>query len=88
MTPEELGRMTLADLEAAATRFGAAVATIREAQSLLGAPVHAVAPAIQSAPVVAQIARPANFFTATEQAEKARLLQQFKPEDIEAMERP
>lgn len=96
MTAEEMGRMTLADLEAMAERFGAAVKTIRDAQALLGGghmrspegfvPVqidgvtHAVPQAPRAAPVV--------FFSPSEQAERAKLLQQFKPEDVEAMERP
>lgn len=96
MTADEMGRMTLADLEAMAERFGAAVKTIRDAQALLGGGQQTfistpVGVSVQSA-VVAGTARavqmPAVHFSPSEQAERAKLLQQFKPEDVEAMERP
>lgn len=92
MTAEEMGRMTLADLEAMAERFGAAVKTIRDAQALLGGPVvvpNGVAP-VDTTPgqIVRAPAAPVVFFSPSEQAERAKLLQQFKPEDVEAMERP
>lgn len=48
MTSDEIGNLTLAELEAIAARFEAAVKTIREAQSMLGQPVlhnaYAIAP--------------------------------------------
>lgn len=46
MTAEEIGKLSLADLEAIAVRFEGAVRTIREAQALLGgvAPMAAAAP--------------------------------------------
>lgn len=36
LTPDEIGKLTLEDVEAIAQRFSRAVATIREAQALLG----------------------------------------------------
>lgn len=45
MTPKEIGKLTLADLEAIAARFESAARTIREAQSLLGGAPAAQAPA-------------------------------------------
>lgn len=53
IAPEVLESMTLAELEAIAARFGAAVATIREAQALLGG-----GSAVDHAPVVAANRRP------------------------------
>ena len=40
MTDEEISRLTIGDLERIAERFGKAVADIRAAQALLGAPAH------------------------------------------------
>lgn len=82
MTPEEIGALTLADLEAMAARFGAAVKTIREAQALLGgrhnlehgAPAENPPPAQPAPPVL----RP------NEMAERARLMRQFAPVEVEA----
>lgn len=62
MTTEEMSKLTLADLEGIAARYSAAVATIREAQALLGAPVSVRLDAPKSAtppvPVVAQVLSP------------------------------
>lgn len=49
MTPEAMGAVTLAELEAMAERLGKAVSTIREAQSLLG-PGSAAAPFVVGPP--------------------------------------
>jgi hypothetical protein len=89
MTPEDVARLTLADLEAIAARFSAAVATIREAQALLGG----------AAPLPTQSARPSNaptpaaqIVTPEQQAElsawrnspaRAKLLEQFKEEPVQ-----
>ncbi len=40
MTPDEMSKLTLGELEWIAQRFSAAIATIKEAQALLGAPMH------------------------------------------------
>jgi hypothetical protein len=100
MTAEEMGRMTLADLEAMAERFGAAVKTIREAQSLLGGgqqtfistptgmPLGQALANGQARPVIIPGA-PNPLLTAAENAERARLikLNTMGPDDIDAMER-
>lgn len=52
MTAEEIGKLSLADLEAIATRFEAAVKTIREAQSLLGGVPARAAPVAPAARLV------------------------------------
>ncbi len=93
MTPEEIGNMTLDDLEAMAQRFGAAVKTIREAQALLGGSRDAPSPPLSTfMPTVAQpIQRgaPNPLLTPAENAERQRLIRQntMSPDDLEAMER-
>lgn len=84
LSAEELGRMTLTDLEALAERFGKAVDTIREARALLGG--AELKPAAEprpppSAPVVA--------LEPAEMAERDRLMRQFReglPDNIRHLE--
>lgn len=68
LTPDEISKLTLADVEAIASRFSAAVQTIREAQALLstGAP-----------PASAQPTSPVRDFTASELAQREALRRQF-----------
>ena len=94
MTPEQMDSMTLADLEAMAKRFGAAVATIREAQALLGGSKHDIAKtqmlgvAIDDGPI--QRGPPPPQLNPGEVAERERLMRQFKhdglPDAIKAAE--
>lgn len=88
----ELNQLTLAEIEALAERLGAAVKTIRDAQALLGgggAPRMMIStPVGMSVPAAVASNQAAIFFSPSEQAERAKLLQQFKPEDVEAIERP
>lgn len=86
----DLNSLTLADIEALAERLGAAARTIREAQAMLhGSPVR-ITPSDHGyiEPLSRVALAPVVNFSPTEQAERAKLLQQFKPEDVEAMERP
>ncbi len=88
MTAEEMGRITLAELEAMADRFKVAVAVIKDAQSLLGgAPAAVAAPVPVPAPAIVRGA-PNPMLSAAENAERARLIKQnFTQEDLDAMER-
>ncbi len=88
----DLSQLTLAEVEALAERLGAAARTIREAQSLLQPQAPAVTMASAMATLPADYALPArqphpppvSMFTASELAERSRLLQQFKPDDMPA----
>lgn len=86
MTPEDMARLTLADLEAIAARFSAAVATIREAQALLGGaslPAQPQRPASAPAPQ-AQVMSPEQqneLDSWRHSAARAKLLEQFKAEE-------
>lgn len=79
MTYEQLGALTIAELEKAAERVAAALAVLREA----GAWRPEVTAAAPEAPVQAQAPRPVPVrpvLSAGERAERARLMQQFAPE--------
>lgn len=93
MTPEEIGKMTIDELEKAASRVSAALSVLREAGAWRPAeqvPMHL--PCVDSKP--AQISPvltpgPTVRFSAQEMAERARLLKQLRPElpdDIAAAE--
>ncbi len=88
MSDAEMNQMTLAELEALAARFGAAVATIRQAQALLGGPVAAESGAI--AFTSRTPGPPPPQLNAAEVAERERLMRQFKhdglPDDIKRLE--
>lgn len=94
MTSEEMGRMTLAELEATAERFGAAVETIREAQALLGGSAAPVA-STAAISVVRHAIRPPGadnpLLTQAENAERRRLIklntEPIDPDDLATMER-
>ncbi len=93
MTDDEMSKMTLADLEVLARRFGAAVATIREAQALLGGRIltggemitfpdaHASPPSMPMLPQRAPSPPPPQLDPA-ELAERERLLKQFRDEKL------
>lgn len=51
LTPEQIGALTLVDLEAIGERFGSALKTIRDAQALLGGGPVAIATTGIAAPV-------------------------------------
>lgn len=88
----DLSQLTLAEVEALAERLGNAARTIREAQAMLsggGQATHISTPAGVTLPdaIAAGTARaiavaPASMFSASELAERNRLLKQFKPEDM------
>jgi len=90
LSNEDMARLTLADLEAVAARFAGAVATIREAQALLGggvaAPVaHVPAPVAPARPVAAQVISPeqqAELDSWRRSPARAKLLEQFKDEPV------
>lgn len=85
MTSEELGRLTIAELEAAAARVAAALSVLREAGAWRGA--DAATPTPRPTPP-----RPpaAPAMSVAEQAERRRLLAQIRgpelPADIAALE--
>lgn len=90
---EAMGRMTLAELEAVASRFEAAVKIIREAQALLGpaggARENVAEPPLRRTPGPPLPPPTAPNWTPAELAERARLKQQFNaglPENIKALE--
>jgi hypothetical protein len=83
MTADELGRMTIADLESAAARVAAALAVLREAgawaprtASSTAAPVATAVPA----PPLAQ--ETAAALSATELSERRALLRRIRGEDL------
>lgn len=78
MTDEQLGAMTLADIEALAKRLNQAVSVLRDAQGFLGA---ANQPLAASAPKPPPTPGPSDL-TASERAERDRLLKQFRDEDL------
>lgn len=95
MTGLEMDQLTLAELEAIAARFSAAVATIRDAQTLLGgggvysqahvsvaAPMHSVR--MTGVGPAEHPAPVANGFTTKENAERARLLKQIRGDEFPA----
>lgn len=57
LTPAQVNALTLGELESMAARFGAAVATIKEAQALLGAPAAAPVSVVSTAPAAAPVSR-------------------------------
>lgn len=84
MGPEQLGALTIAELEKAAERVSAALAVLREA----GAWRPEVSPPTPETPVSTpiQVPRPVSVrpvLSAGERAERARLMQQFAPETDE-----
>lgn len=86
----ELGSLTVADLEDLANRLGKAVATIKEAQALLGVvAVPAMHPPTITWTGPAAVNPPANQFTPSEAAERERLMAQFRdklPDTIKKLE--
>lgn len=86
LTPDDMSRLTLADVEAIAARFSAAVQTIRESQALLGgAPaVETTRPAIiRAQPISAQVASPEaqkDLDAWRNSPARAKLMEQFKPD--------
>lgn len=83
MTPEDIGNLTIAQVEAIVARASDALTKFQEAKRLLGAPMASVAAAVTAPP-------PNNNFTPAELAERTKLLQQMRnaalPPDIRAME--
>ena len=89
IAPAQMGEMTLHDIEALAARFGAAVATIRQAQALLGPAGGAREDSEPTSRKTAGPPSPSPNWTAAELAERERLKRQFHaglPEDIKAQE--
>lgn len=87
MTSDELDRLTIADLRAAADRVAAALAVLREAGAWTGLSSLPTAPA--PAPMPPPIQAPVVKFSPAELAERKRLLQKMRPElppDIAAAE--
>jgi len=79
ISPEDLGRMTLADAEALAERLEAAAKTIRGAMALMGSPTptfHAVSAPGINAPMPQSVPHPS--LDASELAERTRLLAQLR----------
>lgn len=88
LSPEDVGRMTLSEIEALAARFSNAVTLIKDAQALLGSPVNgATGPQlpVQSQTPVNRIPPP----TPEQQqaldewrhsSARAKLLEQIKPD--------
>jgi hypothetical protein len=88
MTSDELDRLTIADLRAAADRVASALAVLREAGAWTGAAALKPAPAPMPPPPPPTQA-PTVSFTPSELAERKRLLQRMRPElppDIAAAE--
>ena len=86
MTSDELDRLTIADLRAAADRVASALAVLREAGAWTGAAALKPEPAPMPPPPTQA---PAISFTPAELAERKRLLQRMRPElppDIAAAE--
>ena len=84
MTSDELDRLTIADLRAAADRVASALAVLREAGAWTGAAALKPAPSPMPPPPA-----PAISFTPSELAERKRLLSRMRPElppDIAAAE--
>lgn len=91
MTPEEIGRMTIDELEEAASRVSAAMSVLREVGAWRPAerPTAPEAEPAPPAPVRTLSPGPVVRFSAQEMAERARLLKQMRPElpdDIAAAE--
>lgn len=95
MTPDDVGKLTLVELEAIAERLSNAVAMFREARALLGgggldsgtAIPAAVSPSARAEPVPPTTAIR---FTPEELAQRERLKAQFVaglPEEVQAAER-
>jgi hypothetical protein len=76
MTPVEMDRMSLADLEVAADRFRKALEVLHEARALMGN-----APLTANVPAQARTPGPADL-SPVEQAERARLLKGIRGEDM------
>jgi len=89
MTPVEIERMTLGDLESMAARMESAAKTIRDAMALLHGGAAPAAVVTATAPQPAHTAGPADLSPA-EKAERARLLSRIRgeglPDDIKQME--
>jgi hypothetical protein len=87
MTAEELGRLTIAELEAAASRVAAALEVLQEAGAWSPKVVAAPATQPQPAPVVTM---PSVRFSEAEIAERNRLVAKMRdvlPDDIAKAER-
>jgi hypothetical protein len=89
MTPEEIGRMTIDELEEAASRVSAALSVLREAGAWRPAdrPTAQEAEPAPAAPVRTLTPGPTVRFSQQEMAERERLLKQLRPDDIAALER-
>jgi hypothetical protein len=98
MTSEEIGRLTISEVEAIVARATDALAKFREAQAMLGGPVTPTLQAqfmtTQPIAIASTPLRPAGapnpLLTASENAERARLikLNTMGPDDLAAMEAP
>lgn len=91
VTPEEIGRMTIDELEQAASRVSAAMSVLREvgAWRPTERPTAPEAEPAPAAPVRTLSPGPTVRFSPQEMAERARLLKQMRPElpdDIAALE--
>lgn len=95
MTSDEIGALTIADVESIVERAGAALAAFREARALLGGIEAKPSNTAPTPPEPGRIARvevapPPSVFTAAEQAERARLLRNMRgpelPPEIERLE--
>ena len=91
MTSDEIGRMTIAELESAASRVSAALAILRSVGVWIGAPdaPKPEAPKINGTGLALVPGPPVVEFSPAERAERDRLLKQMRPElppDIAALE--
>lgn len=91
MTPEDIGRMTISELEEAASRVAAALAVLREVGALKLSGPAAPEPTHEAAgPQRPPTPGPTVRFSPSELAERERLLRANRPElpeDIAALER-
>jgi hypothetical protein len=78
VTADDIGRLTIAEVEAIAERAGKALAAFREAREALGA-----ASAPRTEPVApAPVPGPRVALTPAEMGERERLMRQFRNEDL------
>ena len=91
VTPEDIGRMTIEELEQAASRVAAALAVLREVGALkLSGPVAPEAAPEAAPPQRPPTSGPVVRFSPSELADRERLLRANRPElpeDIAALER-